>query len=168
MEETFPCRSQGTNYAFHVVAGPPGNSSPPAFGTEVSKLDRVVQHHLAGLFYNNQASIIFQRRFQRAGCPVRVGCSRTKKMVPRWIVCPLVFQHPSSEGHLVSLDFTILMNHESHDSPDKPLPASDKNLSQGLKILSELKTFCLVADLTESSLLVSHLKVHLKMNLSVC
>ena len=89
-------------------------------------------------------------------------------MVPRWIVCPLVFQYPSSEGHLVSLDFIILMNHESHDSPDKPLPASDKNLSQGLKILSELKTFCLVADLTKSSLLVSHLKVHPKMNLSVC
>ena len=76
-------------------------------------------------------------------------------MVPQWIVCPLVFQHPSSEGHLVNLDFIILANHESHDSPDKPLPVSGKNLLQGPKILSELKAFCLIPDLTESSLVVS-------------
>gem|GEM_PF-5124431 len=98
MEETFPCRSQGTNSAFHVVAGPPGNASPPAFKTEVSKLARVVQHHLAGLFYNNQASIIFQRRFQRAGCPVRVGCSRTKKWYRGGLFALWSFNTPLPKG----------------------------------------------------------------------
>jgi len=56
----------------------------------------------------------------------------------------------------------ILTNHESHDSPNKPLLVSDKNLQQGPKILSVLSAFYLIADLTEPNLLVLLSRDYLK------
>ena len=75
----------------------------PALSPKWHGPTRVVQRHLAGPPCGSQAPLPSFQSSGRPGFPVRVGCSRTV-MVPRWVLVPLVFQRPSFEDRLSSLD----------------------------------------------------------------
>ena len=110
----------------------------PALSPKWHGPTRVVQHHLTGPPCGSQAPLPSFQSSGRPGFPVRVGCSRTV-MVPRWVLVPLVFQRPSFEDRLSSLDFrSSLRPNASQDSPSKPLFAGDKaSLRESLSAAGE-------------------------------
>ena len=76
------------------------------------------------------------RRHGRSGFPVRVGCSRTV-MVPRWVLVPLVFQRPSFEDRLSSLDLRSFLRPNASSKPSQQTAVCwRQGISQGITLRS--------------------------------
>ena len=108
----------------------------PALSPKWHGPTRVVQRHLAGPPFGSQAPLPSFRSTGRPGFPVRVGCSRTV-MVPRWVLVPLVFQRPSFEDRLSSLDLRSFLRPNASSKPSQQTAVCwRQGISQGITLRS--------------------------------